>query len=207
MIIRVGGHNEHMSSIFSIRGSFALAMLAIALPFLDVPGLASGAYVKPLVLPVAGLILAYRIFTAPFSVRFPTDKAMKLALLIMVWAILGALIIPVFSNVPFELKGQTLPWRIARDLFALFAGFIAWIAFRIEITDSQRAVIAMRIVLGFFILIFVLVIIQTGVAYFDSNLAIALDSVVKIFRAGQQEKYYKVFGLAPEASMLADQLL
>lgn len=185
-----------------------LPLVVAALPFLDFPGIGGGAYVKPLALPLAVLVVGLAILLSYGDLRIPFDAPLKLVLLFIAWAMAGALVLPLLANAPGEMKGQLLVGRIVRDLLSLLGGVTFYICLRTAITHADRAEQAARWMMRTYWLMLPFVTVQALVVLTGSDLALALDSVLSIMRSDLQGHHYrKVFGLAPEASMLADQLL
>lgn len=189
--------------------SFALLPLVVfALPFLDVPLLFGGAYVKPLALPVAVIVLGLALVLGRGPLRVPGGMPLRIVMLIAAWAVIGAVLMPRLITIPGEMKGQTLGLRIVRDMTSLLGGIVFFVCLSTAITHAGRATRAVRWVLMTFWVVLPFVLVQAAVVATGSDLALMLDRVMALVRSDLQGPgYRKAFGLAPEASMLADQLL
>src|SRR5688572_452266 len=105
-----------------------LALVCLAMPFLDVPWIAGSAYVRPLALPLALLLMGFRAAANPRSVMFPRDAMTGISLLFVAWAVVGATIMPGLSEAAESLKGVSLGGRVVRDVVAILLGFGFWMA-------------------------------------------------------------------------------
>jgi hypothetical protein len=188
-------------------GGTLIGIVALSLPVMDFAGLGGSAYVKPLALLTMLVALAFRVVTGPASIALPYDRSMKLALLFWGWGLIGGLIMPLVVDASLELKGQSLYERVFRDLFALSLGFLFWIFIRTEMRDTASTVRAVRFMLVSFWIVLAFSLVQIVVIVFNSDMAKAIDLVLAILRTKQAPGYKKIFGLAPEGSMLADQLM
>lgn len=188
-------------------GSPSLALVALSLPFLDFPGVGGAAYVKPLALLIALPILAFRLVTRPTTIAFPSDMSMRYALLFWGWAVVGSILMPWMTDAPTQFKGQSLGDRVLRDMLSMSAGFLFWIFIRMELRTPTKIIQAVRLMLVSFWIVLAFCLAQALVIVTDSDVAKALDSLLSVFRTMQPPGYRKIFGVAPEASMLADQLM
>jgi len=204
---QAGAHPDAGRTNGRVREDFLLPLVILCTPFIDFPGIGGGAYVKPLVLPVA--LLALIASVARGDALLPRmDRFNKLWLAFLVWALVGDMVFPWIIGMPHEFKGQTLAGRIARDLTSLCSGLMLWFYLRRSIVQRTHAVVATRWVLRSFWLILPFIIAQILVVTTDSVPAHLLDTLLSVFRSSTQTDHYrKIFGTTPEASMLADQLL
>jgi hypothetical protein len=187
--------------------SLWLPFVVLAVPFIDFPSIGVGAYVKPLAIPVAMLALIFLlIYSGGRLVSMDTFDRRWFALLI--WAIIGCLIFPWLIEVPREMKGQELGTRIIRDMLALSAGIMFWLWLRLSIRHHSQIVFVGRWIVISFLPVLPFLVVQIAVVVAPSNLSLTLDSMLSVFRSTSSGiSYKKIFGTAPEASMLADQLL
>ncbi len=190
------------------RFAFALTPAVIlCIPFLDFPGVGGGAYVKPLALP-AVLMAFVLLFARTGWAPPPLQRFDKMWLAVLAWAIAGDCILPWMISMPHEMKGQTLSGRVLRDMGALVAGMMVWTWFRIALRQGVEVVAALRWVLLSFFVVMPFVAVQSLVVVTDSSIAHAADAALALLRSATQSDHYrKIFGTAPEASMLADQVL
>ncbi|RFO94623.1 hypothetical protein DIC66_22540 [Rhodoferax lacus] len=138
----------------------------------------------------------------------PLDRFDRRWLAILIWALIGDMSFPWLLSMPHEIKGQSLEGRILRDLCSLGAGMAVWFWFRMAIWKVSITVTAVRWILCSFSPVLPFLVVQAGVVLTDSSLAHAADDLLAMLRSPIQGKSYgKIFGTAPEASMLADQLL
>jgi hypothetical protein len=184
-----------------------IAVLALSLPYLDFPGYTGSSYVRPFALLIAFAGFGYRLLTQPRTIAIPRDTAMKFALTFWGWGLLGALVMPYVVGAPNELKGISLGARIFRDMAAMSLGFLFWILVRVELPTPADLIRAVRFMLTSFWIVLAFCLVQILVVVSGSDAAKAVDEVLKLIRVQQQAGYGKIFGLAPEASMLADQLM
>jgi hypothetical protein len=185
----------------------ALSAVALTLPFLDVAAFGGSAYVKPLALLIGIAAISFRFVTAPATIVFARDPITLYAMMFWSWALVGSAIMPWLIGVPLEMKGIHLGTRIARDLAALTGGLIFWLYVRVELRNQTTIFRVTRLMLLSFWIVLPFCIVQTLVILFNSDALRALDSALSIFGAPRGTGYGKIFGLAPEGSMLADQLI
>jgi hypothetical protein len=184
-----------------------LPCIVLAMPFMDVPGIAGGAYVKPLALPLVLLAWVWILAQAGGGLSLPRDPASRRWLMLFAWAVVGAVCMPLLTNMPHEMKGQSLGARILRDLIAFSAGLMCWFYLRLAIRTDGQAVSALKWVLRSFALLLPFLFVQSLFVATEASWVSAIDTVLGLLRSSQTGPYKKIFGLAPEASMLADQLL
>ncbi len=201
----VGAASVHRDARINTR--YLLPLVILSTPFLDFPGIGGGAYVKPLALPVALLALILMAVRGEL-LRPQMDRFNKLWLALFMWALAGDLVFPWIIAMPHEFKGQTLGGRIVRDLTGFCSGLMVWVYLRLSIRQPGQSVVAARWILRSFWLILPFILVQILVVSTDSSVAHLLDSALSLLRSNTQGDHYrKIFGTAPEASMLADQLL
>lgn len=189
--------------------SVPLALVGLTLPFLDFPGIGGGAYVKPLALFIGLMIFAFQVLTRSSTLVLPTDWTMRNAFLFWGWAVIGALIMPWIVDAPTQMKGTYIGDRVLRDTLALTAGFLFWLFTRMQLRDPGRIMQALKYMLASFWIIVPFCVVQILVVVTHSDVARALDSVLSVVRTLQPgaQGYGKIFGTAPEGSMLADQIM
>jgi len=186
------------------------AVAVACLPFMDWPymlGLSS--YVRPLALfpVIAGCgVLALRLVTAPGAPRLAVSRPFCLFLLFAAWAFVASPLVMLLDPGAAAVKGQTPLARYAREALGLGAGLAAYAYFSLAIRHWRQGVTAARIVMLVFPLTLGAVLIQAGWLFLGIDALKSLDRhVLGLVQAHQA--IVKASGLAPEASMLADQLL
>lgn len=194
----------------SVRPSVAavwLPLVVLAVPFLDFAGIGGGAYVKPLALPVAALGLIFQMMHPSGSV-VSIDSFDRRWLAFFVWALIGCLIFPWLIDMPHEMKGQDLVVRIVRDMLALSAGLMFWLWLRLSIRNHLETIWVARWIVRSFLLVLPFLVVQIAIVISPSSVTLTMDALLGLIRSRASGVYYsKIFGTAPEASMLADQLL
>ena len=194
---------QHQKPVFDV----GLFFIIFSLPFLDFPGLNSSAYIKPLAIPVALLWGALAIVSRPNFFKFPIDRFSALVIIFYSWALIGALIAVQFSSIQQEIKGIYFSQRILRDMFALSIGVLFWFLLRVKLRSFGALVFAVRCLITSFFMLTFFSFFQIGSLLFENSFFGVADSFFSSLRSTQGVNYGKIFGLTPEASMLADQLL
>jgi hypothetical protein len=202
---------QNRPRLSKLDGSRELPMgviiVIMVLPILDFSGMGGSSYVKPLVLPVAFVVLMLRMLSDPAYFKLPNDRATKTVIAFVSWALISTLIGRAFIDLPLEIKGFTLIGRTLRDFFSLLTGAIFWIFIRKEVSNSVRALRAVRWLIISFFIILPFSLIQIGRVTSDIQIFESIDGVLGVLRNQNQIPYQKIFGFAPEGSMLADQLI
>ncbi len=114
---------------------------------------------------------------------------------------------PWVIDTPREMKGQLLGDRVIRDFGALTLGFVFWLLIRSELRSREIIFRATRLMLRTFWIVLPFCMVQIMALLLNNDAMRAIDSAVSFFRSPHAPGYGKIFGLAPEASMLADQII
>jgi hypothetical protein len=187
----------------------ACAAAVACLPFMDWPymlGLSS--YVRPLALFPVLLgcgALALRLLAVPGSRRLAVPRPFGLFLLFAAWAMAASPLVMLLVPGADAVKGQTPPARYVREVMGLGAGLVTYAYFTLTVRHWRQGVTAARILLLVFPLTLAAVLVQAGWLFLGIDALKAVDLHV-LGLVQSRHALVKASGLAPEGSMLADQL-
>ncbi len=184
-----------------------LPLVALSVPFMDIPAIGGGAYVRPLGVPLAALLLVLMTVQLRFPPTWRVDRLDKLWGVFLAWALVGDMIFPWIIPMPHEMKGQTLGGRILRDLTSLMGGMVFWAFLRLSIQSTRQAVVGVKWICISFAVVTPFLVVQSLVITTHAPPFLWIDAVMSILHPHNPPGYKRIFGLAPEASMLADQLI
>jgi len=191
-----------------LPGAYVAAVAC--LPFLDWPymlGLSS--YVRPLTLFPAlfgcGLLALHLIAVPGHRRHLAVSRPFCLFLAFAAWAIAASPLLMVLAPGAETVKGQTPMARYGREVLGLGAGLATYGYFTLVVRHWRQGVATVRILMLVFPLVLAAVLIQAGWLFLGIDALHEVDRHV-LGLVQSRPALAKASGLAPEGSMLADQL-
>jgi hypothetical protein len=204
---------SHSATPGSLRTGVLASIFTVAiltLPVLDwrwMFGLAS--YARPLALFPILFGLAIFAITARGDTHLPAQKSFLIFSAFVGWALISTVTAIATTPIVGTLKGWTMEGKAIREVMGLGLGYITYFYFSLMLTTVDDARTTIKLLCISFVPVAIAAFIEAGSIYWNLELARTLDSILMQFRVQNQGNppYQKIMGLAPEASMFADQLL